>query len=179
MGEACARGYLNAAVIGGAVYVLLVASFFGFKISRWAYRKATGWKHPSVVALELRKAMTGVYRLTAGLVIHPTMLKEEMLKTKEKGAVWDAALYDLVDRIISIDPAVWVIQPSDADEDADGDGFTNLQEFLAGLDPNDPNDAGPSVLAAAVLPGSRSVEVETPATAFAHDHQPSYGDRRR
>ncbi len=51
-------------------------------------------------------------RAISGLVIHPTMLKEEMLKTKEKGAVWDAALYALVDRIISIDPAVWVIQPS-------------------------------------------------------------------
>jgi len=30
------------------------------------------------------------------------------------------------------------LDPADASEDLDGDGFTNLQEFLAGTDPNDP-----------------------------------------
>ena len=28
--------------------------------------------------------------------------------------------------------------PSDGPQDADGDGFTNLEEFKAGSDPNDP-----------------------------------------
>ena len=30
------------------------------------------------------------------------------------------------------------LNPADASGDLDGDGFTNLQEFLAGTDPNDP-----------------------------------------
>ncbi len=40
------------------------------------------------------------------------------------------------------------LTPVDASEDLDGDGFTNLQEFLAGTDPNDPA----SNSATAILP---------------------------
>jgi subtilisin family serine protease len=35
--------------------------------------------------------------------------------------------------------------PADALEDEDGDGFTNLEEYLCGTDPNDPNDFCPSL----------------------------------
>ncbi len=31
------------------------------------------------------------------------------------------------------------LDPADASQDADSDGFNNLQEFLAGTDPQDPN----------------------------------------
>ena len=36
------------------------------------------------------------------------MVKEAMLKAKEKGAVWDGAAWSIIDRAITIDPAVVV-----------------------------------------------------------------------
>jgi len=45
-------------------------------------------------------------------------------------------------------PNGWALQygldplnPAEANEDPDGDGFTNLQEYLAGTNPNDPNSS--------------------------------------
>ncbi len=42
---------------------------------------------------------------------------------------------DAFERANGFDP----LDPADASQDADGDGFTNLEEFNAGTDPQDPN----------------------------------------
>ena len=52
--------------------------------------------------------MYDVWRSLEGPVVNPTMVKEAMLKAKEKGAVWDGAAWSIIDRAITIDPAVMV-----------------------------------------------------------------------
>ena len=54
------------------------------------------------------QAMYDVWRSLEGPVVNPTMVKEAMLKAKEKGAVWDGAAWSIIDRAITIDPAVMV-----------------------------------------------------------------------
>ena len=48
------------------------------------------------------QAMYDVWRSLEGPVVNPTMVKEAMLKAKEKGAVWDAAAWSIIDRAITI-----------------------------------------------------------------------------
>jgi len=50
--------------------------------------------------------------------------------------------------------------------DSDGDGFSNLQEYLAHTSPTDPGDFPRTQLYSAVLPGSRSAVVGSPVTVF-------------
>ena len=66
------------------------------------------------------------------------------------------------------------LDPLDADDallDRDGDGFSNIEEFQAGTQAGDntsrPTEDANVTLISAVLPGSRSVPIGTPATAFA------------
>jgi hypothetical protein len=51
-------------------------------------------------------AMHDVWKSLEGPVVNPTMVKESMLKAKEKGALWDGAAWSIIDRAITIDPAV-------------------------------------------------------------------------
>jgi len=44
--------------------------------------------------------------------------------------------------------------PSDANEDLDGDGFTNLQEYQNGTDPNNIDEEGPSITNNSAVPNS-------------------------
>jgi hypothetical protein len=53
-------------------------------------------------------AMRQVHRLLEGPVLNPKLVREEMVKTTDGGAVWDSAAWAVVDRVISVDPNVWV-----------------------------------------------------------------------
>lgn len=79
------------------------------KFCRWLYRRATGYQDPTTKILKLWHEMADVYKLTAGPVINPTMLRDALLKTRDAGAVWVAPLYVLVERIIARDASAWVI----------------------------------------------------------------------
>ena len=57
--------------------------------------------------------------------------------------------------------------------DVDGDGFTNLQEFLARTSPTDPGDFPRNQIFSAVLPGSRSATVGSAVTVFGAVVNPS------
>ena len=62
-----------------------------------------------VELLELYAEMAQVYRQLEGPVINPTMLRDALHKSREKGAVWDAPVFPLIDRIVARDPSVWTI----------------------------------------------------------------------
>lgn len=53
-------------------------------------------------------AMRQVHRLLEGPVVNPKLVREEMVKTTDGGALWNSAAWSIVDRVISIDPNVWV-----------------------------------------------------------------------
>ncbi len=55
--------------------------------------------------------MYDVWKQLEGPVVNPTLVREAMIKSRDKGAVWDTVSWSLIDRVIAIDPAVWVVQP--------------------------------------------------------------------
>jgi RibD C-terminal domain len=64
--------------------LLMLAIRFGIRV----YWHATGKTDPALRPLEINMAM---------YVVSPTMVKEAMLKAKEKGAVWDGAAWSYKD----------------------------------------------------------------------------------
>jgi hypothetical protein len=104
-------GRREAAFFTGAAYLLIVLLRYAIKGLYWLFRKQPKETDSATRAFELWQAMAQVYRITESPIINPTELREELHRTAEKGAVWPPALYSLVDRIISIDPAVWVTRP--------------------------------------------------------------------
>ena len=66
---------------------------------------------PSDAAMSIMFEMSKVWDELEGPTVNPTMLREALLRSRDKGAVWDTAIYSIVDRVISIDRAVWIVQP--------------------------------------------------------------------
>jgi hypothetical protein len=85
-----------------AWWLLMLTIRFGIRI----YWYATGKTDPAKRPLEIAMAMHDVWKSLEGPVVNPTMVKESMLKAKEKGALWDGAAWSIIDRAIMIDPAV-------------------------------------------------------------------------
>lgn len=85
-------------------WIVAVAINFGVRV----YRRATDRPDPRNAPLDVLNAMFDVWRLLAGPVINPAMVKEAMLTSKAKGAVWDGAAWAIIDRAAAIDPAVLV-----------------------------------------------------------------------
>ena len=46
-----------------------------------------------------------------GPVVNPSRVREAMVRSAEHGAEWGTLTWSLIDRVISIDPAVWIIWP--------------------------------------------------------------------
>jgi hypothetical protein len=105
------RGYEMTGMVFAALFalstiwsLLMLAIRFGIRV----YWHATGKTDPALRPLEINMAMYDIWRSLEGPVVNPTMVKEAMLKAKEKGAVWDGAAWSIIDRAITIDPAVMV-----------------------------------------------------------------------
>ncbi len=54
--------------------------------------------------------MYDVWRLLEGPVVNPTLVREAMVQSANQGAVWGNVAWSLIDRVIAIDLAVWVVQ---------------------------------------------------------------------
>ena len=67
---------------------------------------------PRVKMLELWIRMCGVWRRLEGPVVNPTLVCEAMARVAKEGVVWDNFSWSLMDRVIALDPVVWVVEPS-------------------------------------------------------------------
>jgi hypothetical protein len=56
--------------------------------------------------------MCGVWRRLEGPVVNPTLVCEAMARVAKEGVVWDNFSWSLIDRVIALDPVVWVVEPS-------------------------------------------------------------------
>ncbi|MGM4965764.1 hypothetical protein AB7714_19870 [Tardiphaga sp. 1201_B9_N1_1] len=68
-------------------------------------------KSPISITMNTWQAMYEVWRLLTGPVLNPSLVREEMTKSKELGARWDVPSWALIDRVINSDRAVWLVGP--------------------------------------------------------------------
>jgi hypothetical protein len=68
-------------------------------------------KSPISLASNIWQTMYGVWQSLTGPVINPTVVRDEMIKSKNLGAVWDVPSWALIERIIESDRAVWLVGP--------------------------------------------------------------------
>jgi hypothetical protein len=58
------------------------------------------------------KLMHDTYRTLDGPVVDPTRVKRALDAAAEKGAVWEGAVYAILNRVIARDPTAWVADDS-------------------------------------------------------------------
>jgi len=96
-------------------YLLLISIFFAVKLARWllrGFRKLRRVPDDRLKPFLLWDKMYAVWRSLEGPVVNPSMVREEMMKSRDEGAVWPVPAWALIERVIQIDPAVWVTQPN-------------------------------------------------------------------
>jgi hypothetical protein len=55
--------------------------------------------------------MCKVYQLLNGRVFNPRMIKAEILKSNDRGAVWNNAIYALIEHVVQTNTGIWKIAP--------------------------------------------------------------------
>jgi hypothetical protein len=99
-----------------AIYSLIVALYIGGKVLGWiakAISRLRGTVDPITKMTRLWDSMYEVWTRLAGPVVNPTLVRDAMVKSTNEGAVWDSVSWSLIDRVISTDASVWVVQPID------------------------------------------------------------------
>jgi hypothetical protein len=89
----------------GAISKMVTKGIFG------PSREFSDPKSPISLALKAWEAMYEVWRSLTGPVVNPTMVRDEMMKSKGLGAVWDMPSWALIERVIESDRAVWLVGP--------------------------------------------------------------------
>jgi hypothetical protein len=81
------------------------------KIIGAVIKKSFGNNDPKLMPMPLKLwgDMLQVWKLLEGPIVNPTMVREAMRKSADDGAVWDTASWSIIDRVIAIDPAVWIV----------------------------------------------------------------------
>ena len=103
------RGDQQWAAWGTIGYAALVVLSIARALGRRVIRLLRPAKPSYTELLELYAEMARVYRQLEGPVINPSMLRDALHKSQEKGAVWDVSVFSLIDRIVARDPSVWTI----------------------------------------------------------------------
>jgi hypothetical protein len=106
------RGYEHFVALSSAVYGVAVGILLLIKIVRRYLSTvfgAMGRSDPRRPQFRTLDSMYVVWVYLSGPVINPVRVKEAMAISTDKGAVWNMVLWSVIDRVIQIDPAVWVV----------------------------------------------------------------------
>lgn len=96
--------YLSVIVVTLIVWVLR-------SVSR-VLRQVRGKPDPRFRPFELWAEMYEVWRLLEGPVVNPQRVRDAMQATTERGAVWDNSAWSVIDRVVHLNPAVWIPHPT-------------------------------------------------------------------
>jgi hypothetical protein len=102
-----ASGTIGVILLAGAAQCLVVEIW---RIGKKIINRARGKPDPNLVSFQLWHLMHKAWRCLEGPVINPSILRDTMRQSAEKGAVWDGPAFALLDRIIMYDPAVWIVK---------------------------------------------------------------------
>lgn len=109
-----ANEYIWLSFAGGVIIAACVAwgAYKGIKtLIRWLLgrpKRNTALQ----IKVELWKLMNDAYRELAGPVVDPTRAKRALETGAEKGAVWEGAVFAILNRVIARDPTAWVTYDS-------------------------------------------------------------------
>ena len=96
------------------IYATIVIGFIAIKLVRFflrLIRRLLGKPDPRMKVFALWDQMYEVWRRLEGPVVNPTRVREAMVQSTDQGAAWATVSWSLIDRVIGIDPAIWVVQP--------------------------------------------------------------------
>jgi hypothetical protein len=105
------------ALIAGSVVAGMYLLWSVYVAARAEISGLLGRKPPKTVLeskIELWDLMHNAYRMLGGAVVDPTRIKRALEAAAEKGAVWEGAVYAILNRVIARDPAAWVTDDSHA-----------------------------------------------------------------
>jgi len=106
-------GWMGPAVVLTGLYGVFVAGLIAVKLAQGVRRRfGTPRPDPDAVAVALWSEMHKVWQSLEGPVVNPTLIRELLVKSQDKGAAWEMSVYSLIDRTITVDPAVWVVRQS-------------------------------------------------------------------
>lgn len=77
-------------------------------------REFTDPSSPFSKTMHLWETMYDAWRALTGPVVNPTVVRDEMIKSKNEGAVWDVPSWALIERVIEFDRAVWLVPTATA-----------------------------------------------------------------
>ena len=101
-----------AAYITASLYGISMACYFIFKTFRGAkliFRFLTGQPNPLYKPLYLWEKMYEVWRSMEGDIVNPRNIRKAMEESASDGAVWDQAMWGIVDRAIASNPVGIII----------------------------------------------------------------------
>jgi len=96
------------------LYGTFIAGWIGWKVLKGILRLLGKGAavDPMAKIMKLWGEMCGVWALLEGPVINPSQVKEALAKSRDNGAVWDAPVFSIIDRVVAADPAVWIVKMS-------------------------------------------------------------------
>jgi hypothetical protein len=102
-------------ILAGTTIGGLYLSWTAYLTARPAIIRLLGRQPPKSILqskIELWDLMHNAYRRLGGPVVDPTRVQRALDAAAEKGAVWDGAVYAVLNRVIARDPTAWVTDDS-------------------------------------------------------------------
>lgn len=99
------HGYGSEVMVAAAGGAGLIMLYLGYRLVRWILgtKPQTGAEKNQ----ELLMHMCGVYDMLGKEVVSPTALREQLMETTRRGALWPGAMFSILDYAIRRNPVVW------------------------------------------------------------------------